>query len=80
MDLESIANYLNISEFCNSPIVFYFSRLFKTFSEFTKIVENLISPPVFKTANKVQIKFRKYDEENSVNYMYDLNTIVSQSK
>lgn len=81
MDLESIYNnyqyYINILlliMFCNS-------RLFITFNEFTNVLKNTISPPVFKTKNLKHVKFKECEEQiNYENNIVDLRLLVNNSK
>jgi len=50
--------------------------LFKTFIEFSNILENALLPPVLKSAKKVRIKINEYDQQTN-NYIFDLNSLVN---
>ncbi|XP_022160395.1 uncharacterized protein LOC111026601 isoform X2 [Myzus persicae] len=55
------------------------NRLFKTFNEFSKILENALLPPVLKSAKKVQIKIKECDQLPN-NHIFDLNSLLSEIK
>ncbi|XP_016663024.1 uncharacterized protein LOC100574598 isoform X3 [Acyrthosiphon pisum] len=55
------------------------NRLFITFNEFSKILENALSPPVLKSAKKKQIKIKECDQLPN-NYICDLNSLLSEIK
>ncbi|XP_025205524.1 uncharacterized protein LOC112601880 [Melanaphis sacchari] len=55
------------------------NRLFKTFIEFSNILENALLPPVLKSARKVQIKIKECDLQTN-NYIFDLNSLFSEIK
>lgn len=55
------------------------NRLFKTFMEFSNILENALLPPVLKSAKKVRIKIKEYDQQTN-NYIFDLNSLFSEIK
>ncbi|XP_060840763.1 uncharacterized protein LOC132921642 isoform X1 [Rhopalosiphum padi] len=55
------------------------NRLFKTFIEFSNILENALLPPVLKSAKKVRIKINEYDQQTN-NYIFDLNSLFYDIK
>lgn len=44
--------------------------------EFSNILENALLPPVLKSAKKVRIKIKEYDQQTN-NYIFDLNSLVN---
>ncbi|XP_015366121.1 PREDICTED: uncharacterized protein LOC107163291 isoform X2 [Diuraphis noxia] len=54
------------------------NRLFRTFNEFSSILENALLPPVLKSPKKIQIKIKECDQPND--YIFDLNSLISEIK
>lgn len=44
--------------------------------EFSNILKNALLPPVLKSAKKVRIKIKEYDQQTN-NYIFDLNSLVN---
>lgn len=54
--------------------------MYKTFNEFTNILENALLPPVLKNPKKVQIKLKECDQQANYTNIIDLNSLVNKSK
>lgn len=60
-------------------MIFFFSRLFKTFNTFATILENSLLPPVLKITKKVQIKIKECDQQSNTNYIHKFNSMVNNN-
>ncbi|XP_050429770.1 uncharacterized protein LOC126844112 isoform X3 [Adelges cooleyi] len=56
------------------------NRLFKTFNEYSTILENALQPPVLKNPKKIRIKTKELDQRANKNYINDLNKLLTELK